>query len=138
MTAILTNEGQLDQLDTVLTAKSANLRVGLYTARSVYSKSSVLASVTACTFSGYAAQTPGFSSTGVDGAGRIVYAAASLTFTHNGGGTGNTVLGYYVYDTSTGKLQFLEDFSAPISMTSNGQTITVSPVWYYGDLTAPL
>lgn len=138
MSAILPNEGQLDQIAKLLAAEGANLRVGLYTARGVYSKATVLSDITAATFSGYAAQTPAFSSGGLDGAGRNTYAASTMTFTHNGGGTSNTVLGYYLWNNSSGKVYFLEDFGAPIFLGSNGAHVTATPTWYYGDLTPPL
>jgi len=137
MTAILANEGQNDMANILHGAIDANLRIGLYTARSVYSKSTVLANITAATFSGYAVQTPTFAAFGLDANGKTQFAGVANVFTHNGGGTGNTVIGYYLYNTSTGFLYWLEDFGAPVTINSNGQHIDVMPNQYTGDLTTP-
>lgn len=138
MTAIFSNEGQLAIITEYLAAQGANLRCGLYTARSVFSKAMVLGDITAATFSGYAAQTPAWTSNGLDGAGRNSWTAATMTFTHNGGGTANTVIGYYLWNSNTGKLLFAEDFAAPIVLSTNLAHTTVTPTLFDGDLTAPL
>lgn len=138
MSATLTFEGQVDQVATLIAAKASDLRLGLYTANAGSGKSTVLANITACTFSGYAPLTPVFSVVGNDGNNRQVWQAPTQTFTHDSGGGSDTVLGYYVWDNATGKLQFWEAFGAPVVISTNGQFISVTPSWYYGDLTPPL
>lgn len=138
MGAILTNEGRQDVLTQYLSARGANHRIGLYTARAVYGVTAVLADITEATFSGYAIGTPTWVSFGIDANGNSDYAAAALTFTHNGGGTANTVIGYFVKDTASGKLLFLEDFGAPVTLNTNGQFVSVKPDMYGGLLAPPL
>lgn len=137
MTAILTNEGQQDMLTYLVVNQFPDVRCGLYTARSVYSKATVLANITAATFSGYAVTTPTWVSFGTDVNGKAQYAAPSQVFTHNGGGTGNTIIGYYLFNNSTGKVLWLEDFGAPVTINANGQHIDVKPDSFAGDLTTP-
>lgn len=138
MTMVLSDEGQDDILNQYITARSSNLRVGLYSSRTGSGKAVVLANVGAATFSGYAAQTPTWTVIADSTAGRSRQEAAELTFTHNGGGTSNVIAGWYLYDAGTSKLLFYEDFGATITMDSSGDNIKVKPTLYCGDLTAPL
>lgn len=138
MAATLVFEGQVDQIATLIGAKASNLRIGLYTANAGSGKATVLANITACTFTGYAALTPVFSVVGNDANNRQTWAAPVQTFTATASSPSNTVLGYYIWDSSTGKLQFYEAFGAPVTINASGQFISVTPTWYYGDLTAPL
>lgn len=86
---------------------------------------SVLGNFTEATFSGYAdaviaMQTP------AEVAGKAVSIdLVARTFTHNGGGTANTVYGYYVYDPFLGKLIWAERFAAPISMSAIPDIISI-------------
>jgi hypothetical protein len=84
---------------------------------------SLQANFTTATFSGYAdvllAQTtPIFD----DGAERWRQNWTRATFTHNGGGVGQLIYGYYVYVPGS-EAQWAERFPAPISMTVAGNSI---------------
>lgn len=138
MSVILTNEGQEDQITSLLGAIGSNLRVGLYTSRTGSGKAVTLSGLGDATYSGYAVQTPVFAAIADSAAGRERWQAADLTFSHNGGGTGNSITGWYLKNTATGKLHLYEDFSAPITMSASGHNIHVQTIIYYGDLTAPL
>lgn len=139
MSATYANDGQKDMMDYLITNMGSNIRLGLYKAIAVTTKAAHLTDITACDFSGYAPDTPTFAAGSTDGNNKYVRAAGTTTFAHNGGGTGNTVLGYYVWDNiGGGTLWFFEAFSAPITMNASGQTIPVQPTWYMGDCTTPL
>jgi len=55
-------------------------------------------------------------------------ATAAAVFTHNGGGTANTIYGYYVYDTILGACLWAERFGSSQLMTNNGDEISVTAV----------
>lgn len=141
MSATLTLEGQAQQLDLIIsTITAANIKIGLYTARGGSGKNTALADLTAANFSGYT--TGGYATTwaagSVDANNKWTRVGATVTPTHNGGGTSNTVIGYYIYDSSNSKLWYYEDFSAPISMSANGNAIPITPTLYCGDASTPL
>lgn len=138
MAVILTDEGQDDQLARLIAAEASNLRVGLYTARTGAGKAVTIVSITVATYSGYAAQTPAWSPIADSAAGRSKQEAVELTYAHSGGGVANTITGWYLFNSSTNKLWFYEDFVTAITLDSSGDNIKVKPTLYFGDLTAPL
>lgn len=138
MTAILTDEGQDDQLNTLIVELGADLRIFLYKALSGSGKGVTWSDFTPANYSGYAEQTPAWSLGAIDGAGRSTATDSPLTFTHNGGGTSNNVIGYGMRNNSTGKVEFYEPFSAPVVMAASGNVIVIGTTWYYGDLDPPL
>jgi len=140
MSANLVYEGEQRALDLLIsTITAANIKIGLYTAIGGSGKNRGYADVTDCTFSGYTAggTATSWAAGAIDANDKWARVGATVTFTHNGGGTSNTVLGYYVYDSSVNKLLFFEAFSAPISMSASGNAIPVTPTLYSGDLTTP-
>lgn len=52
---------------------------------------------------------------------------ATQTFTSSADQTAQTLYGYYVTRTSDGKLQWFEDFTAPLFIEFNGESIKVTP-----------
>lgn len=87
---------------------------------------SVLADFTIATFSGYADETPSFgSATPISGVMTITD-SSQRNFTHNTGGTSNTVYGYYVVDTLAGKVLWAERFSASILMQNDGDLVGIT------------
>lgn len=140
MSATYTYEGEQANLDMLIsTITAANLKIGLFTANAGSGKNTTLGQLTAATFSGYTSG--GYATTwaagAIDANGKWARAGAVVTPTHNGGGTSNSVLGYYLYDAGASKLLLYELFSAPISMASNGDSIPITPTLYAGDLTTP-
>lgn len=136
--SIFVKEGRKEQLQAIITQLGANLRVGLFKAIAVVDDTCVLANITDCDFSGYAVATPAFSDAGFSANDNYQESAAAITFTHNGGGTANSVLGWYLYNTSTSKLHWFESFGAPVTLATNGQFITVTPLIFSGEVTPPL
>jgi hypothetical protein len=141
MSATLTYEGQQEMLDLFIsTVTNAAIKVRLYTAKTGTGKNTALADFTEATFSGYTSggYVSTFAAGSVDANDKWARVGSTVTPTHNGGGTSNTVLGYYVVDTANGKCLFYEAFSAPISMSANGNAIPITPTWYMGDASTPL
>lgn len=137
MSATYTLEGQKDKLDDYI-GGAGTIKVGLFITSTPTGKNVALASIVAATFSGYATQTPSWAAGTTDANNKFNRVGGTCTYTHNGGGTSNSVLGYYVWNDTTSKLLFYEAFGAPISMASNGDTITITPTWYEGDASTPL
>lgn len=138
MSAVFTLEGQKEILDQLISDLGSNCKLGLYKARSGTGKNVAYSDLTLADFSGYAVTTPTWATGTTDGNNKYNRVGTTSTFTHNGGGTSNTIIGYCVYDSATSKLLFYEDFGAPVSMSASGNTITVTPTWYLGDASTPL
>lgn len=86
----------------------------------------VLADLTNATFSGYIQATTNFGSATIVGHKGKIVGTAPLTFTHNGGGTSNTIYGYYVKITATSDLLYVERFSSSQVMANNGDQIGIT------------
>lgn len=72
-------------------------------------------------FSGYAAKTAvDMDGPLVDDSGRVKLISPNQLFTHNGGGTANTIYGYYVTNAGNTVLEFWEKFETPQAMVNNG------------------
>jgi len=103
-----------------------NLKVHLYQNNYTPVDSTVLGDLTEATFSGYAAAAVTLGTpTEVSNKAKTVGTAAQV-FTHNGGGTANTIYGYYVKDLSTGNLAWVERFGSSQIMTNNGDQISIT------------
>lgn len=127
MTLIVPDEGEIRLLDMLVNAVGmTNVRLRLFQNNITPDQDSVYATFTIATFSGYADTTPamGAAST-VSHKGKIVDGSAR-NFTHNGGGTANTIYGYYVVDTGTSKVLWAERFSSSQSMAANGDNIAIT------------
>ena len=86
---------------------------------------SLLANFTEADFSGYAAASP-VMGIPVEVANKAVMQdTSSRTFTHNGGGTSNTVYGYFVLSNPGPDLVWAERFPAGITMAANGDQISI-------------
>jgi hypothetical protein len=103
----------------------ANLKMYLYQNNMTPDQDTVLADFTEATFSGYASQTMSLGTpTEVSHKAKTV-ATSPQVFTHNGGGTSNTIYGYFVKDSVTGNLAWAERFGSSQIMTNNGDSISV-------------
>jgi hypothetical protein len=124
MTPIVVNEGELDML-AVLKAGIV-YKIGLFKNNVTVVDTTVLADLTEADFSGYgAAQTLVFGTPFTDGSGRGKMTAATITFTHSGGATANTVYGSFIKDSTTGKLLKAETWDTPFLMNTAGQFVTL-------------
>lgn len=93
----------------------------------------VNANFTEATFTGYAAKTltaPGWSTSGTDPR-TAVY--AQQTWTRTSTGTAQLIYGYTVHRVSDGLLCWFEEFAGPISTSTNGDTIIITPTMTMDD-----
>lgn len=125
MAGIIPNEGEEDMLDVLL---AGNLVLRLFKNNFTPSDSSVLADFTEADFPGYAAITlTGGSWTTTPGAPSIAtYAAQTFTATASGS---QTIYGYYITRTATGRVWMAERFPAAqiAAISAAGQTRIINP-----------
>lgn len=103
-----------------------NLVLKLFQSNTTPAEGDTDATYTEATFSGYSAVTLTGASWGAASAGSIAY--AEQTFTHNGGGTSNSIYGYYMVQTTSGTLLLAErDGAAPFTLQNNGDNVKITP-----------
>lgn len=85
------------------------------------------ASFTEATFTGYASVALTGGSWTTTAGNPCVGTYAIQTFTSSANQTAQTLYGYYVVRTSDSKLQWFEDFTAPISIEFLSEYLTVTP-----------
>ena len=103
-----------------------NLVLRLFQSNTTPAEGDTAATYTEATFSGYAGITLTGASWGAAASGTISY--AQQTFTHDGGGTSNSIYGYYLQQaTSTVLILAERDASAPFTMDTNGDNIKITP-----------
>lgn len=78
-------------------------------------------------YSGYAAvQRYDWTTAVTDGSGNAYITCSSVSFQHSGGGTANTIYGWYLLD-NAGNLVMCEEFGSPITMDDALDIITITP-----------
>lgn len=87
----------------------------------------ILANLTVADFSGYANATLAWGTPFINGSDKGEIDATQLTWTHNGGGTSNTIYGFYVVNAAETILIYAERFPAPILMGTSGAEIKYTP-----------
>jgi len=127
MSLVVPDVGELIILDALVAGDTlAAFECRLYQNNYTPVQGSVIGSFTVATFSGYAADWCAFgSATTVSNKAKIV-GTTDVEFTHNGGGTSNTIYGYYVVDTVSGEVVWAERFAASQAMANNGDKITIT------------
>jgi hypothetical protein len=86
-----------------------------------------LGDLTQADFSGYSAVEVSAGTVTIDSNGDGQFVLAEATFSHNGGGTSNTIYGYYIryaIDGSPASLLWVVKFAAPISMAIGTDVIS--------------
>lgn len=123
---VVPDAGEIPMLDAVTAALGLKLR--LYKNNYTPSQSTVIGDFSGneANFSGYAAATPAMGASSTISHKATSVDAATRTFTHNGGGTANTIYGYYVTDAGATIVYWAERLPAPVTMGSNGDTINVT------------
>lgn len=108
---------------------SSNPTLKLFKNNATISASTVLADLTEADYSGYLSQTIGaWTTPAADGSSRkYTEATAVLTFAHDGGGTANTIYGWYLIDTLSGDLLAVHKFDTPVVMDDATDTIDARP-----------
>lgn len=103
-----------------------NLVLKLFQSNTTPAEGDTAGTYTEATFSGYASAALTGASWGAASSGTIAY--AQQTFTHNGGGTANSIYGYFVIQTTSGTLLLAErDAGGPYTITNNGDNIKITP-----------
>lgn len=127
MALLVPNVGENLALEMVVNKTAAqNLVLKLFQSNTTPAEGDTAVTYTESTFSGYVAATLTGASWGAASGGSIAY--AQQTFTHNGGGTSNSIYGYFMVQASSGTLFLAErDGAAPFSMTNNGDNIKITP-----------
>lgn len=127
MALLVVNEGKVDILDLLNGGNfPANVQIGLFKNNLVPDKDTVLADVTAANFSGYSSATPAFDPATLSTDKGVMVQNPATDFMHNGGGTSNTIYGYYVWDNGAGVLLWIELISPSQLMSNNGDTLSVT------------
>lgn len=123
-------------LDTLRLFLTSNLtaNIALYQNNKTPAADDELSDYDLADYSGHAPQGLASGGAGVidptpDAGGRAVCNWGSLVFAHNGGGVGNTIYGYVVYDDSDpDRLLWAQRVpDDPVSMSVSGDTITIVP-----------
>jgi len=128
MPLVVPDIGELVALASWLAGVAPTLTMRLYKNNYTPVDASILTDFTEANFSGYAAVgiTMG-SPSEVSNKAKSV-ATAPAVYTHNGGGTANTIYGYYIHDTVLNQLMWAERFGSSQIMTNNGDQISVTAV----------
>jgi hypothetical protein len=104
-------------------------KVRLFKNNVVVDCSKVIGDFTQCDFSGYAQLAPIWLDSGAADApchAQAGFNPANAVFTHNGGGVGNTVYGWYIMETGGGGLVAAGNFAAPVDMSLLNDKITLT------------
>jgi hypothetical protein len=129
MANVVLQQGDVAILDRLRLDGQALHTLHLYQNNHTPSPTDVNGSYTEATFSGYGAVLLGtWTAAFVNGSGQGEIDAAMATFTHNGGGTANTIYGAYVTD-QAGDVVYAELFPAPQVMSSLGNSISYTPAF---------
>lgn len=125
-TPVCPNEGELD-CQAILKG-GATLKAMLFVNDVTPSATSVLADFTEPTFPGYTAggQALVYGSPATNGTGQGAMTATKLTWTCSGGGAPEDVLGYVIYNDSTGKVWKAERMDTPATMADSGDKIELT------------
>lgn len=137
MTIVVPNAAEEAFLDLML-SESLNLRLFTNDVESGLTESQIEAltagSFTEATFTGYAAKTlTGGSWTTTQGDDYSYGTYAQQTFTRTSTGTAQVIRGYYVTRATGGAIRWYEYFPGPITVTNNGDTITLTPQFTLDD-----
>jgi hypothetical protein len=126
MANVMCQNGWKTMLDAAVAAGKL-ARIRLFQNNHVPVNSDTVASYTEATFSGYPGYTAlAFGAAFINGATQGEIDNAAVTWTHNGGGTANTIYGIYVTD-GANNLMYAEMFGAPVTMTIATNFITYTP-----------
>jgi hypothetical protein len=105
-----------------------NLVLKLYKSNTTPGETDTEATYTEADFTGYSNVTLTGSSWSVSGTAPTTASYAQQTFTSSAGSQSQSVYGYYLVQTTSGKLIFAERFSdGPYVIVNNGDAIKVTP-----------
>jgi len=122
MANVVVKTGDLSLLASMI-AGGSMFRVNLYKNDVVPTVNTIRADLTAADFSGYLAVDTDWSTPAINGAGKAQTDCSEGVYTHNGGGTDNTIYGAFVDNEDGDVLIYAERFPAPILMDADGAEI---------------
>lgn len=124
---VFSEQGWLDVFDTV-TGANLLYRIHLYKNNHVPAFTDTILDFTEADFSGYGSSILlAWGAAVINSGVQALIATPPVSWTRSSGPTSNTVYGVYVTNVA-GDLMYAERFPAPISMTSNGDTISYEPL----------
>jgi len=122
------NQGETYLAGTMVTAFGlANPILRLFTNDIAVSPETVLADLVEATFSGYAEEALTGQAVAQDINGTNFVSFGDGEFTHNGGGTAESIIGYYLVNATDTALLLVERFPEPVPMEANGDKIQIAP-----------
>jgi len=129
MALVVVNQGCQTELRDWLNFEAAqNMVLKLYSNNQTPGKTDTEANYTEATFTGYSAVTLTGGSWTVTSANPAVASYAQQTFTSSANQSTQNIYGYFVIQTTSGKLMWAERFSdAPVPITNNGDNIKITP-----------
>jgi len=126
MTLIYMDAVEPQSLDAIAVFTFPNAILHLYKNNYTPVDTSVLGNFIEANFSGYNFVTTAMGAAVEIGGKATSTDAAARLFTHNGGGTANSIYGYYVTDFAITKVVWAERFAAPISMSAVPDQISIT------------
>jgi hypothetical protein len=127
MALVFPDQGENLVLEMLVNKTAAqNLVLKLYKSNTTPGESDTEATYTEATFTGYSSVTLTGASWGAASGGSIAY--AQQTFTSSANQTTENIYGYYLIQTTSGKLVSAERFAdGPYAITNNGDNIKITP-----------
>ncbi len=118
--------------------KTNNMTLRLFTTDMVASEAVMAAydstDFTEATFTGYAAITLTAASWAITTGQPTIATQTQQTFTRTATGAAESIYGYYLLDVTTGDVMWWEQFGAPFSITTNLDTVKISPLITLGEV----
>lgn len=127
MALVFPDQGENIALEAIVNKTAPqNLVLRLYKSNTTPGESDTEATYTEAAFTGYSAITLTGTSWGAASGGSIAYAQQS--FTSSADQTAESIYGYYITQSTSGKLVYSELFTdGPYSVANNGDVIKVTP-----------
>lgn len=129
MPLVLVNHGEEDWLNMVVNkAAPQNLVLRLYQSNTTPAETDTAATYTEADFTGYSAATLTGASWTVTAGAPSEASYAQQTFASSANQTAQNIYGYFLTQTTSGRLQWAERFpSGPYPIANNGDSIGVTP-----------
>lgn len=128
MNIVQTNAGALQILLDAL-GSSPTMMVRLFSNNHTFGAATVLGDLTECTFTGYAAAAPTWTTPALSGStAQTLPSPAGVPFTYSGGST-TTVYGFYLTDSGGTVLYGGTTFSSPVTLSTIITSLTVYPTY---------
>lgn len=126
MAGIVPNIGERRLMDSLLHGFNMDdWVVRLYKVIETIDENSVLTDFTVANYDGYSEPATNFFNSVTISGKAVLIGGSPLVFTCTGPTTANTIYGYVVHDTVWGEMIYAEEFPTPVSMSVNGDTLSI-------------